>query len=69
MEPQIQYAKTSDGVSIAYSMMGEGLPLVYTSNVFGDLQWYLHNEPTRREVDRLIASGWRVVRYDMRLRQ
>ncbi len=65
-EPQIRYAKTSDGVSIAYSVMGEGQALVYPSNVFGDLHWYLHNEPTRREVDRLIAEGWRVVRYDGR---
>jgi class 3 adenylate cyclase/pimeloyl-ACP methyl ester carboxylesterase len=66
MEPQIRYAKTSDGVNIAYCVMGEGQPLVYTSNVWGDIHWYLHNEPTRREVDRLIASGWRVVRYDSR---
>ena len=66
MEPRIQYAQTSDGVSIAYCVMGEGQPLVYPSNVFGDLHWYLHNEPTRREVDRLVAAGWRVVRYDMR---
>ena len=29
MEPRIQYAKTSDGVSIAYWTMGEGPPLVY----------------------------------------
>ncbi len=28
MEPRIQYAKTSDGVSIAYASMGEGPPLV-----------------------------------------
>jgi len=28
MEPRIQYAKTSDGVSIAYYTMGEGIPLV-----------------------------------------
>ena len=66
MQPQIRYAKTSDGVSIAYCVMGEGQPLVYASNVWGDVHWYLHNEPTRREVDRLIASGWRVVRYDGR---
>lgn len=29
MEPRIQYAKTSDGVSIAYWSMGEGLPFVH----------------------------------------
>src|SRR3972149_3228888 len=28
MEPRIQYAQTADGVSIAYSEMGEGEPLV-----------------------------------------
>ncbi len=28
MEPRIQYAKTSDGVSIAFASMGEGPPLV-----------------------------------------
>ena len=28
MEPRIQYAKTSDGVSIAFSVTGEGTPLV-----------------------------------------
>ena len=28
MEPRIQYAKTSDGVNIAYASMGEGPPLI-----------------------------------------
>jgi class 3 adenylate cyclase len=28
MEPRIQYAKTKDGVNIAFASMGEGLPLV-----------------------------------------
>ncbi len=28
MEPQVQYAKTSDGVDIAFASMGEGPPLV-----------------------------------------
>ncbi len=29
MEPRIQYAKTSDGVSIAFCVMGDGPPLVF----------------------------------------
>jgi hypothetical protein len=66
MEPRIQYAKTNDGVNIAFSVMGEGHPLVYTSNVFGDVRWYLGDDATRREIDRLIAGGWRIVRYDGR---
>ena len=28
MEPRIQYAKTEDGVNIAYAIQGEGPPLV-----------------------------------------
>jgi len=28
MEPRIQYARTSDGVSIAYAVMGNGPPFV-----------------------------------------
>ncbi len=28
MEPRIQYAKTEDGVSIAYWTLGDGKPLV-----------------------------------------
>jgi pimeloyl-ACP methyl ester carboxylesterase len=66
MEPRIQYAKTSDGVSIAYCVLGEGTPLVYTSNVWGDLQWYMHDEASRRAVDAIVGSGWKVVRYDGR---
>ena len=31
MEPQVQYAKTSDGVDIAFASMGEGPPLVRLS--------------------------------------
>ncbi len=29
MEPRIQYAKTKDGVSIAYWTLGEGMPVVH----------------------------------------
>jgi class 3 adenylate cyclase len=65
-EPEIRYVRTSDGVNIAYAVMGEGLPLVFASNVMGDLHWYTHNEGTRREIDTLIASGCQVVRYDLR---
>jgi hypothetical protein len=30
MEPRIQYAKTSDGVSIAYWSLGEGISVIMT---------------------------------------
>ncbi len=66
VEPQIQYARTSDGVNIAYSVMGEGAPLVYASNIWGDIHWYTHNAETRTTVDTVVASGRRVVIYDGR---
>ncbi len=40
MEPRIQYAKTSDGVSIAYAVFGDGPPIIFTSPVFGGLHLY-----------------------------
>ena len=60
MEPRIQYAKTSDGVSIAYWTLGErGTPLLMTSPlVFGNIslewqipalrQWYERSPQTAR---------------------
>jgi len=64
MQPQIQYVRTSDGVNIACCAMGEGTPLVYASNAWGDLQWYTYNDATRTRVDAIAASGWRIIRYD-----
>ncbi len=66
MKPQIQYARTSDGVNIACCAMGEGAPLVYASNAWGDLEWYTHDDATRAQVDAMAASGWRIIKYDGR---
>ncbi len=33
MEPRIQYAKTENGVSIAYWTLGEGKPFVYMQSL------------------------------------
>ena len=38
MEPQIQYAKTSDGVNIAFASMGEGMPLTVPLPGMGHVQ-------------------------------
>jgi class 3 adenylate cyclase len=66
MEPQIRYARTTDGVHIAYAIIGEGTPLVFTSNVWGDLQWYRHDDRCQRQVDGFVETGWMVLRYDGR---
>src|SRR5437667_2795619 len=68
MEPVIQYARTSDGVSIAYAVMGEGTPLVACTGTWGG---QLHHYTVRSglasvPVDELIASGFRVLIYDNR---
>ncbi len=61
--PQIQYAKTEDGVSIAYWTMGEGPPVVYVntppwSNIeFEAREWPMHG---------IIASRCTLIRYDHR---
>src|SRR4029077_16040998 len=65
--PPIQYATTSDGVRIAFMSLGSGPPVVFASNIFGDLNAYRIGSPHCREVtDRLVALGWRVIRYDVR---
>jgi len=62
MEPQIQYSTTTDGVSIAYWMMGEGEPLVEIaplpwSNIEREWHWEYH---------RLLSRQRKLVRYDAR---
>ena len=60
----IHYANTSDGVRIAYVSVGDGSPLVFGSNIFGDASRYCGGDPHVREVtDRLVHLGWRVIRY------
>ena len=63
----MQYATTSDGVRIAHVSFGDGPPLVFASNIFGDLNSYRHGWPHTMDVtDRLVGLGWRVIRYDVR---
>jgi class 3 adenylate cyclase len=66
MEPQIQYAKTEDGVSIAFWTLGEGMPIVYMppltlSHVQAEWQW-----PVFRQWCERLAQERRVIRYDGR---
>ena len=63
MEPRIQYAKTKDGVSIAYWTMGTGPAVVYVntppwSNIeFEAREWPMHG---------ILASRCTLIRYDHR---
>ncbi len=67
MEPRIQYAKTSDGVNIAYAVFGSGPPVVFPSLVFGSLHMYRHDSAPRQELyDALVSQGWSIITYDGR---
>jgi len=66
MEPRIQYAKTSDGVSIAYCVTGEGAPLVHLGWFpLSHLQVEWQIPEFRRWYERLAAKRM-LVRYDGR---
>jgi class 3 adenylate cyclase len=66
--PPIQYAKTSDGVNIAYWTLGSGMPLVLTTPNGGvyshlTLEWEL---PALREWYEQLTQAHTLVRYDPR---
>ncbi len=68
MEPQIQYAKTSDGVRIAYWTLGEGgTPLVYMPHTVPlshvKLEWDI---PEWRRWYENLSRNRLLVRYDQR---
>jgi len=65
MEPRIQYAKTADGVSIAFWTLGEGMPLVHLSVAFSHTQMEWQIAECRRWYERL-ADKRMLVRYDYR---
>jgi pimeloyl-ACP methyl ester carboxylesterase/DNA-binding CsgD family transcriptional regulator len=64
MEPAIQYARTSDGLSIAYYAIGEGHPLVLVapgSNL--QQEWrYVEQRCWLEE----LALHYRIIRFDIR---
>jgi class 3 adenylate cyclase len=67
MEPQTQYCTTTDGVSIAFMDLGEGTPLVFVTNIWGDAHLYTSGSPlTRPSLDELVAAGFRCIAYDGR---
>src|SRR5438552_1680723 len=64
-EPPIQFARCSDGVSIAYYEIGDGVPLIHTPGSVTNLRTEWQNPGRRRWYERLAAS-FRVIRYDRR---
>ena len=64
-EPQIQYCRTSDGVSIAYWTLGEGEPVVFLppSPHHVQLDWELDSQ---RSFYEWLSSRHRLIRFDAR---
>ncbi|MDP2948297.1 MAG: adenylate/guanylate cyclase domain-containing protein [Chloroflexota bacterium] len=65
MEPRIQYAKTADGVSIAFWTLGEGMPVVHLPLLVSHIQLEWQIAECRRWYERL-AEKRKLVRYDFR---
>jgi class 3 adenylate cyclase len=66
MDPVLQYARTSDGVGIAYTVTGNGPPiLLTTAPAFGNIVGESRIPEIARWYDRL-AEHWTVIRYDGR---
>ncbi len=65
MEPRIQYAKTSDGVSIAYYAMGHGTPFVCMNLPNSHLQMEWQMSDVRQGFETTAHLGT-LVRYDHR---
>jgi len=65
MEPRIQYAKTADGVSIAFWTLGEGTAIVHLPVLFShvQLEWQV---PEWRHWYERLAEKRRLVRFDPR---
>jgi class 3 adenylate cyclase len=65
MEPQIRYARTSDGVNIAYATMGAGPAFIWPGSFIGSISenWRI---PELRQLLEGIASRALLVSYDVR---
>ena len=61
MEPRIQFAKTEDGVSIAYWTMGKGTPLLVTPH--SPMSWSLRSwqNPEARAYYEKVTQGRLVI--------
>ena len=62
----MQYAKTEDGVSIAYWTLGEGEPLVYIPNLIWSHSQQEWRIPEMRHWFECLAKRRRLVRFDPR---
>jgi class 3 adenylate cyclase/pimeloyl-ACP methyl ester carboxylesterase len=64
MEPQIQYARTEDGVSIAYTTVGDGPPVLYCPTQYLSMRWFLDDAHPELWLARGLAGRTRITLFD-----
>ena len=64
LKPQTRYTKTSDGVNIAYSVIGSGVPFVFSFPI--SHQVLLLESPVWRPWFEGLAERYQLVIYDTR---
>ncbi len=65
MEQQVRYVRSADGTNIAYADIGDGVPLIVSSNIWAHLDMTWQSE-ARLPLLALVRQGFRLIRYDMR---
>jgi class 3 adenylate cyclase/pimeloyl-ACP methyl ester carboxylesterase len=65
MEPQIQYVRSADGTNIAYTVMGEGVPMIFAPNIYCHLEIQLSGK-VGEAWQQMAGEGIMVVPYDVR---
>ncbi len=66
MEPRIQYAKTKDGVSIAFTTVGKGTPLVVAGDISDSHVQLVWDSPPSGPLFKFLAGKHTVVKFDPR---
>jgi class 3 adenylate cyclase len=65
-EPRIQYAQTKDGVSIAFTTVGKGTPLVVAGDISDSHVQLAWDSPPSGPLFQLLAGKHAVVKFDPR---
>ncbi|HEV8574140.1 MAG TPA: adenylate/guanylate cyclase domain-containing protein [Dehalococcoidia bacterium] len=65
MEREVRYCTTKDGVRIAYTVFGDGYPVVFQGGMFSDLRFLSEDKPVALFFQRM-GRCFRVVTFDHR---
>ena len=66
MQQKVQFCTTTDGVQIAFSVMGSGYPLVLVPGWVSNIELDMEEDAPQRKLFERLARRFTVVRYDKR---